>query len=252
MTQRLVCLLLVIALMATAGCAGLRRDKGPMDASETARALYERATMHLENGNFGVAISTFEALTAIYPFSPEARQSQLTLLYAYLRNEQPDSAGIAADRFILENPTHPRVDYALYIKGLAKFPRDPGPVERLFRADLDKRPPGEMLNSFNTFAQLLQRHPNSEYVEDARQRMIYLRNRLAAHELNVADFYYRRDAHVAAINRSRFVIENYQETPAVLPALRIMARSYEKLGLEDLAEDARRAIAANTTAAAGR
>jgi outer membrane protein assembly factor BamD len=248
MTQRLVCLLLVIALTATAGCGSLRRDKSETDPQENARRLFERANYFSSNGNFGSAIASYESLTAVYPFSEEARQAQLNLMYAYWRNEQPDAAVTAADRFILENPTHPRVDYALYIKGLARFPRTAGPMERLFRADLDKRPPGDMLASFNAFAQLLQQHPNSEYVEDARQRMIYLRNRLAAHEITVADFYLRRGAYVASANRARYVIENYQETPSVIPALRIMARAYERLGLDELAADARQTIAANSTA----
>jgi outer membrane protein assembly factor BamD len=148
MTQRLVCLLLLVALAATAGCSS-SRDKFGSDDSETARYLFERSTKQLQSGNFASAITGFEAISAIYPFSEEARQSQLNLLYAYWRNEQPDSTVTTADQFILENPTHPRVDYALYMKGLARFPRDPGPLERLFRSDLDKRPPGDMQNSFN-------------------------------------------------------------------------------------------------------
>jgi outer membrane protein assembly factor BamD len=244
MTQRLVCLLLLVALAATTGCSS-SGDRFGSDDTETARYLFERSTKQLQSGNFASAITGFEAISAIYPFSEEARQSQLNLLYAYWRNEQPDSTVTTADQFILENPTHPRVDYAIYMKGLARFPRDPGPLERLFRSDLDKRPPGDMQNSFNSFAQLLQQFPDSEYAADAHQRMIYLRNRLAAHELTVADFYLQRHAHVAAINRSRYLIENYQETPSVIPALRIMAQAYDNLGLTELAEDARRVIAAN-------
>jgi outer membrane protein assembly factor BamD len=243
MIQRLACLLLVVALAATAGCAS--RGGSERDPFETAQRLNEQATARLEAGNFASAISGFEALTAIYPFSEEARQAQLNLMYAYWRNDQPESVISAADQFILENPTHPRVDYALFMKGLARFPMDAGPLERTFRVNLDKRPIGDMQASFNTFAQLLQQHPQSEYVNDARQRMIYLRNRMAAHELVVAEFYHDRNAHVAAITRVRYILENYQETPSVLPALRLMARSYDSLGLTDLAADARRVIEAN-------
>jgi outer membrane protein assembly factor BamD len=245
MTQRLACLLLVIVLATTAGCSLFRNDN-ERDPSDTAGRLFDRSNKLLGSGNFQAAITGLEALTAIYPFSQEARQAQLILMYAYWRNDQPDAAVTAADRFILENPTHPRVDYALYIKGLARFPSDPGVLERLFRVDMDKRPPGEMQASFNTFAQLIQLHPNSMYVEDARKRMIYLRNRLAAHELTVAEFYADRHAHVAAINRARFVVENFQETPSVVPALRIMVRGYERLGLTELAADTRQVIAANS------
>ena len=249
MTQRLLCLLLVLVLAATAGCAS-KRDKSGVDPSANAQRIFENATGAMRSGSFAAAIGGFENLTAIYPFSEEARQAQLNLMYVYWRNEEPDNAVQAADRFILENPTHPRVDYALYMKGLARFPRDTGPLERLFRADINKRPPVDMLTSYNTFAQLLQQHPQSAYEQDARQRMIYLRNRLAMHEIRVAEFYLERHAHVAAINRARFVLESYQETPAAITALRIMAKGYENLGLEDLAADARRAIAA--TAPGGR
>jgi outer membrane protein assembly factor BamD len=245
MTRRLLSLLLVLVLAATSGCAAMRSDPDRRDPSETARRIYERSTKQMESGNFAAAVGGFETLTAVYPFSEEARQAQLNLMYLYWRNEEPDSAVSAADRFILENPTHPRVDYALYIKGLARFPVNTGPLERLFRVNMDQRSPDGMEAAFNTFAQLLQQHPQSEYVEDARQRMIYLRNRLAAHEVVVAGFYSDRNAHVAAINRARNVLENYQETPSVIPALRVMAKSYDSLGLTELAEDTRRVIAAN-------
>jgi outer membrane protein assembly factor BamD len=244
MIKRLLCLILIAVLATTTGCAS-RRDGAGGDAAENARRLYEEADKAMRSGNFASAVSAFENLTAIYPFSEEARQGQLNLLYVYLRNDQPDSVISAADRFMLENPTHPRVDYALYMKGLARFPRDAGPLERLFRVDLDKRPPTGMTESFNTFAQLVQRYPNSEYAEDARQRMIYLRNRLAAHEIRVAEFYLERQAHVAAINRARHVVETFQETPEVIPALRIMARAYDNLGLTELAADTRRVIQEN-------
>jgi len=251
MTQRLVCLLLVLVLAATAGCAS-KRDQLGGDPAENARRLYEDANASMRGGNFAAAIGSFENLTAIYPFSEEARQARLNLMYAYWRNEQPDSTIAAADRFILENPTHPRVDYALYMKGLARFPPDAGPLERLFRHDKHLRPSVEMQNAFNTFAQLLQQHPESEYTEDARQRMLYLRNRMAMHEVRVAEFYLDRHAHVAAINRARRVVESFDETPAVLPALQIMLQGYENLGLDDLAAETRRVIALNDPGRRGR
>ena len=245
MTQRLASLLIVLVMAAVAtGCAS-NRDRDLTDPTENARRIYADATAAMEANNFAAAIGGFENLAAVYPFSEEARQARINLMYLYWRNEEPDSAIAAADRFILENPTHPRVDYALYMKGLARFPPDPGPLERLFRHDKHLRPPGQMQSAFNTFAQLVQQHPDSEYVPDARQRMIYLRNRMALHEVRVAEFYVDRDAHVAALNRARVVVENFQETPATLPALRIMARAYDNLGMDDLAAETRRIIEAN-------
>ena len=245
MTRRLACLLLVLVLAATSGCAS-RRDKDvTSDPAGNATRIYQQASEAMRAGNYAAAILGFENLTAIYPFSEEARQALLNLIYVYWRNDEPDNAVSAADRFILENPTHPRKLYALYMKGLARFPRDAGPLERLFRTDLNKRPTGEMTNAYNTFAQLMQQHPQSVYEEAARQRMIYLRNRLAAHEVSVARFYVERHAHVAALNRARFVLENYQETPSAVEALRIIATAYDKLGLPELAADTRRVLAAN-------
>jgi len=245
MTSRLRALLSLITLAAlAAGCASGRDDDLP-DPDSNAQRIFAQAEKAMNSGNYPAAIGAFESLTAVYPFSDEARQAQLNLMFVYLRADQPESVLSAADRFMLENPTHPRVDYALYMKGLARFPRDPGPLESLFRVDMDKRPTGSMQDAFNTFQQLLQQHPDSVYAEDARQRMVYLRNRLAAHEVTVAQFYLERSAHVAAINRARHVLEVYQETPAVIPALEIMAVAYDNLGLQDLASDTRRILEAN-------
>ena len=243
----LIARLLMVCLLATsAGCALWGGgDDTEIDPDENARILYERASEALNAGNFVSAISSLENLTAVYPFSEEARQAQLDLMYAYWRNNQPDSAISAADRFMLENPTHPRVDYALYIQGLARFPPEAGPLEKLFRTDMDKRPPGQMRAAFASFQRLVQQYPDSRYVADARQRMIYLRNRLAMREVRVAEFYSDRNAHVAAINRARNVIENYQETPAVIPALRIMAQSYDALEMPELAADTRLILESN-------
>mgnify|MGYP001241585891 CR=1 FL=1 len=239
-------LLLLLALAGTPGCALFGGDgEEDIDPDDNAQRIYLQGQKAVSGGNYPAAISAFENLTAVYPFSEEARQAQLELMFVYLRNDQPDSVVSAADRFMLENPTHPRVDYALYMKGLARFPRERGPLERLFRIDMDKRPTGSMQDAFNTFQQLLQQHPDSVYAEDARQRMLYLRNRLAAHEITVARFYLRRSAHVAAINRAKYVLETFQETPSVLPALEIMAEGYDELGLTELAADARRILEAN-------
>jgi outer membrane protein assembly factor BamD len=247
MTSRLRALLSLIVLAALAtGCAS-GRDDDLLDPDSNAQRIFAQAEKAMANGNYPAAIAAFESLTAVYPFSNEARQAQLNLMFVYLRAEQPESVIAAADRFMLENPTHPRVDYALYMKGLARFPRDPGPLERFFRIDMDKRPPAGMQESFAAFQQLLQQHPQSIYAEDGRQRMVYLRNRLAAHEVTVAQFYLDRNAHVAAINRARTILEIFQETPSVIPALQIMAQAYDNLGLEELAADTRRVLEANRT-----
>ena len=236
---------LAIALAATGGCSMFDRDDRSTDPSANARQLFETAERALETGNYRSAISNFETLTAVYPFSEYAKQAQLDLMYAYWQNDEPESAVSIADQFVLENPTHPRVDYAMYMKGLAWFPDDRGPLEKLFRVDPTKRPPGNLSRSFNAFAQMVQRYPDSPYADDARQRMVFLRNQLAAYEIHVADYYIRRDAYVAAANRARYVVEAYQETPSVVDALQIMVRAYDALGLDDLAAGTLRVLREN-------
>lgn len=238
-------LLLAAVLALSAGCSLFDRSEDNVDPNANARQLFDDAQKAMGSGNYRAAIGNFESLTAIYPFSEYAKQAQLDLMHAYWRNDEPDSAVSIADQFILENPTHPRVDYAMYIKGLAYFPQDRGPIERLFRVDLTRRPQSELGRSFNAFSQMLQRFPNSAYAEDARQRMVFLRNQLAAYEINVADYYIRRGAYVAAASRAKTVVESYQETPSVSDALQIMARAYQELDLYDLADDSLDVLAEN-------
>lgn len=207
--------------------------------------IYTRAETLLRSGDYRGAIQLYEALDARYPFTEQARQSRLDMIYAYYKAGQAESAIDAADQFIRENPTHPRVDYAWYMKGLVHFERMPNVLERWFRADLTRRPPSDARRSFQAFQTVVERFPQSDYALDARQRMVFLRNRLADYEVHVADYYLRRRAYVAALNRAKFCIENYDGAPATRQALDVMVASYEGLGLEDLAEQARRVYAVN-------
>ena len=204
--------------------------------------LYELAKKASDNGNYRDAITYYEQLEARFPFSNPARQGQLDLMYAYYRNREPESAIDQADQFIRENPAHPRVDYAYYIKGLVQFERNPNFLERWFNADLSQRPPIDARKSFQAFQTLMQRFPNSEYADDARQRMIFLRNRLANYEVYVADYYLKRGAYVGAINRAKYTIENYDGAPQIRRALRDHGGVLPRLGMTDLAADSERVL----------
>ncbi len=239
-------LLVLTTLLLAAGCTLFGDDDEELvDPDADSRRMYERASSSMESGNWAIAIRYFENLQAFFPFSDYSRQAQLDLMYAYYRNEQGEQAIEEAQVFRRENPTHPRVDYTYYIEGLVNFERERGPMERLFRIDLAKRPSGELMDSFNAFSQLVQTYPDSPYAPDARQRMVYLRNRLAEYEIWVADYYVRRTAYVAAANRAKYVLETYQETPSVVPALQLLVRCYDELGLEELSEDAMRVLEEN-------
>jgi len=242
-TARATALLSVVFLALMLGSGGCSKNK--RDLQSGADELYERATKSMNSGNYRNAISYFEALEARYPFSNQSKQAQLDLIYCYYKNGEPESAIDAATQFERENPTHPRVDYALYMRGLAYFKGQHGTFHRLFRLDLAKRPPVDARESFSAFSQLLKRYPDSPYAADARQRMIFLRNRLAEHENHVAQYYLNRGAFIAALNRAQYSMETYNGAPAVGHSMAIMVQAYEKLGMPDLAKDTRRVLTEN-------
>ncbi len=234
---------LILSVSLIVVLAGCGRNNDNIVQESGPEALYERGVASMGNGNFPVALQYFQALEARYPFSNVTRQAQLDMVYAYYRNREPESAIAAAEEFERENPTHPRVDYCLYMKGLAYFDQEPGMLERLFRVDLTERPPRDTMQAFSVFQELLRRFPNSQYAPDTRERMIFLRNRLAAYENHVAAYYMRRGAYVAAANRAKYALEHYPGAPALEESLTIMVDAYEQLGMTELAEDARRVLA---------
>jgi outer membrane protein assembly factor BamD len=146
---------------------------------------------------------------------------------------------------VRENPTHPRVDYALYVKGLTYFEQDPGILERLFRRTTQNRPPADAELSFSTFSRLVERYPASPYAADSRQRMIFLKNRLAAYENSVATYYIKRGAFVAAAKRARTALEEYQGADSGAESLQILVQAYDALGMTELAADARKVLREN-------
>ena len=223
------------ALMTGCNRSNVIEDQGP-------ELLYQRGYDAMEGSNFAGAIQYFTALEARYPFSPETRQAQLDLIYLYYRSLQPELAIDAAEEFERENPTHERIDYCLYMRGLVYFDQAPNVIEKLLRVDLSLRPPKDTLRSFATFQELIRRFPSSEYVPDARQRMVFLRNRLAGYENHIAEYYIRRGAYVAAINRAKYALEHYPEAPELEQTLLILVAAYEQLGMTDLAADARRVL----------
>jgi outer membrane protein assembly factor BamD len=232
------------AMLGVSGChRGVAKD--PSARMSNPEQIYKRAHKELNSNNFDLAIRLYEALEARYPFSDSARQARLDLMYAYYKNQEAESAVDAADQFIRENPTHPRCDYAYYIKGLVYFEAVPNFIERFFRVDLTERPPVDGLKSFAAFQTLVQQYPQSLYAHDAERRMVYLRNRLANYEMEVADYYMKRGAYVAALKRSQYTIEHYDGAPAVRHALQVMIRAYKKMQLPDLAEKAEAVYQAN-------
>lgn len=238
---RLLPLLLLIAL-AGACSRGARQAKTetlPLDQ------LYEQAHTSLVRGNNERAIRYYQRLIARFPFGLYTEQAQLELAYAQYRNKKPDEAISTVDRFLKTYPTHPKADYAQYLRGVINFYREASFIGRYVNIDPSLRDQGATRQSFIDFSKLLRDYPNSAYVDDARQRMTYLRNTMALHEVNIAKYYLRRGAYVAAINRSKHVIENYQQAPETGDALAVMVESYTRMGEQTLADDTRRVLEMN-------
>jgi len=205
-------------------------------SGSTEEYIYNEAVDALRTNAFATAIANFQQLEALFPFGQYAAQAQIELVYAYYRSGDAEAARAAADRFIRLYPDDNNVDYAYYMKGLAFYTEDTSVLSRFLPTDPSKRDPGNARESFTDFAQLVTRFPNSPYAADARARMIYLRNLLADYEIHVANFYIERQAFLSALNRAKYMVENYQESPAVPRAMEIMTEMYLRLGLNDLAE----------------
>lgn len=240
--QTLILGALLVCLGALSACAG--NEEQETEVQNITKA-YEEAQQAIARGNFNRGIQIFEAIQARFPFSDLSRQIQLELMYAYYKSGRPEQAIETTDTFMRENPIHPRVDYALYIKGLSFFEREAGFLERRFNKEVTGRPPKDVDQAYSALRRLVDRYPASEYAPDARQRLIYIKNRLSAYENHVADYYLRRGAYVAAVNRAKAALEEFNGADGNAESLKILARAYDALGMADLAADARRVLALN-------
>jgi len=235
--------LLPVILLLVAGCASTPDDP---TKNWTAQRLYSEGKEALTKGNYATAIKHFESLEARYPYGAYSEQGQIEVAYAYYKDQEMASAIAATERFIRLHPTHPNVDYAYYLKGLASIDEERNFLEAfLTDIDLSDRDSKALRMAYDTFRELVQRFPNSKYAEDSRLRMAYLVNALAMGEIHVAKYYFKRGAYVAVANRCKEVIERYQGTAAIEDALGLQAKAYKKMGLEQLMNDSLRVLEIN-------
>ena len=248
-----VVLLVLSVLLTASACSSIpffgkdknKKDFEQQDMDATEQLLYRNAQRSLRSGNYSVAIETLQRLEARFPFGRYAEQAQLEIIYAHYMAASYESARTAADRFIRLHPSHPHIDYAYYLKGLAAYSKNKGLMDRIFASDPAKRDMTSARDAYADFATLLARHPSSQYVPDARQRMLYLRDLIASSELHIADYYMRRRAYAAASNRARYVVETYSKSDVAADALALMIEANYRLGLEESANDALRVLAMN-------
>ena len=243
LSQRLGRLAAVLLLAGTAaaigGCA--TSDYDPT-ANWTADQLYADAKGELDSGNWSAAVKALQKLESRYPFGRYAQQAQLDLAWASYKEGERAEALTAVDRFIRLHPTHERLDYAFYLKGLINFNNREGLVARMAGQDLSERDQQASREAYESFKQVVARFPESRYAEDSFARMKFLVNAMASGEVHIARYYYSRGAYVAAANRAQDVVTLYKQTPATEEALNLMVLSYDKLGLGELRDDALRVL----------
>ena len=229
-------------LIVLSACTHLGKDE---THGWSVEQYYDRANEQMSKGDYAEAVETFTKLEARYPYGRHTQQAQLEVIYAHYKAGEPASAIAAADRFIRLHPRHPNVDYAYYLRGLTTFDQGSSFLERWLPQERAKRDPASLREAFNYFRQLVNQYPDSRYTPDAIARMTVLRNNLARHEVLVADYYLRRGIHLAAANRGKYVIEHYPQSTAIPDALAIMVQAYRQMGMNELADDAKRVLELN-------
>lgn len=241
--RRPLAILLAALILLVAGCQ-TGREPDPT-IGWTPDRLYAEAKDELASGNYAEAIKFLQKLESRYPFGRWAQQAQLELIYAQYKDDERALALAAADRFIRLHPNHPALDYVHYMKGLINFNDQSGLLANLGGQDLSERDLAAARDAFDAFGVVVRQYPESKYASDARDRMAYLVNSMAAGEVHIARYYFERGAYIAAANRAQSAVRQYQQAPAVEEALYIMYRAYDELGMDELRDNAKRVLEAN-------
>ncbi len=241
--KRIVSYSFVALLAIQAGCSS-----SPKSAEADAKAatlLFEEGQKAMKKKQWITAIQRFEELEARFPYGPQTQQGQIDIATAYYENEEYDNAIAASTRFLRLHPLDERADYAWYLQGICNFERGQGLLESWFPRRLSRTDSVNMNRAFENFNIVLNEYPDSDYADDARQRMLYLSNELALHELEVAKYYYNRGATAATVNRVHFLMQNYPRSPYQIEALELLADAYQAQGLTDLEKQTRDIISLN-------
>jgi outer membrane protein assembly factor BamD len=207
--------------------------------------IYAAARDELDSKNYQKAVGYYEKLEARYPYGRYAQMAQIESAFAYWKDNENAQALAACDRFIKMHPDHPNVDYAYYLKGRINFNDDMGIMGYIATKDMTERDPRAAQDAFDAFHELVTRFPQSRYAPDAQARMTYLVSALASAEVNVAEYYLRRGAYVAAINRAQYALTNYPRAPAIERAMIVLVKAYDAMGMNDLRDDSNRTLVAN-------
>ncbi|MDF0606600.1 outer membrane protein assembly factor BamD [Neisseriaceae bacterium TC5R-5] len=236
----------VVAAMLVMGLAGCATTETYDETRGwTVEKLYAQARDELNSGNYTRAVKLYETLESRYPYGRYAQQAQMDLAYTHYKDNEPEQALAAIDRFIKLHPTHPSIDYMYYLRGLVFYNEDSGLLSTWAGQDMSERDPRAAREAFLAFNELVTRFPNSTYTADATKKMEALLDALGGNEMHVARYYMKRGAYLAAANRSVGIVENYANTQYREEALAVMMAAYQRLNLPQLSGDARRVLELN-------
>ncbi|MGA7456987.1 MAG: outer membrane protein assembly factor BamD [Methyloceanibacter sp.] len=220
-------LLLSVSLLA--GCGSLWGDKEVVeDPNEPPNVIYKKAETLADRGKFGDAAKQYENVDINHPYSQEARRAILMAAYAYYKAGKYDDAISAADRYLTLHPGTQEADLAQDIIAMSYY-------DRVLDPKRDQTSARKALAAYDT---LIQRYPESRYAAEARNRQRILRDLLAAQEMMVGRYYLRHNNFLAAINRFRVVVTDYQTTEQVEEALMRLTEAYMALGIVNEAQTA--------------
>ena len=218
--------------------------RGPISDGLSPKALFNKAQEFRDQGALDEAIKTYEQLQAAYPSSKYSMQSKLETPYALYKRERYDEAIDKLNDFIKIYPNHFSTPYAFYLRGIIAEDKSKSILDE-FITDNAQRDVSSVKNAMNYYLALMDKFPNTEYAIESKAKLVTLRNILARHELFVAIFYTKKEAYIASINRCKYIIEKFPNTPSVPAALHLIAHNYDKINAPILAEDSRRVLRAS-------
>ncbi|MEM8665356.1 MAG: outer membrane protein assembly factor BamD [Pseudomonadota bacterium] len=190
--------------------------------------LYNEALVLMDTGNFKNAVIKFEEVDRLHPHTEYGRRAKVMLAFAHYSRGQYQDAILAANRFVRLHPNHQDTPYAYYIIANSYYKQIPDVT----------RDQGETKKALQSYEALVEKYPDSEYAEDARNKIQATKDQLAGKEMEVGRYYLERHDNLAAINRFRVVVENYQTTRHVEEALFRLTESYYALGVTSEAQTA--------------
>ena len=197
-------LILFFSILVLMGCASNEKE----DAEPPEVQLYRLAQDRINAQNYLGAVDSLVRIERFYPFGVYAEQARADLIYAHYMSGDYDQAYAASEKFIRLYPRNTNVDYAYFMKGMTGYYADEGLLGNLFSLSLAKRDIGGAMQSYADLTEFLIRYPESEYIDAARERLIFLRNLIASSELDGAEYYMKRGAYLAALNRANYVLKN--------------------------------------------